>query len=420
MTGDSNAEALGYDNLYELALPPWAVSVVARADLTDLRAKVVEHCLRVAFPACRQDETFVESLSTSVHENTQALRDVLCGRLALARVPLERRLAFAALQAELRIPQTALQRSYRISFFTQWEEWARLLSEEVARADVPREEALAALSSLTCIVQAYSDRVVSYVVGSFARAEDAFNRSRAHIRQRLIRELLDGTEEALSPSDILTIDYSFESWHVTVLLPATPEATATQLVVGLRGAVRPQASLVWSEGLVGSVICLGSVAGWNSTRRAILRETLEALGIVASLSDPHRGIPGFRKAYEQSRQVERVRTALAQDDVYPVLEYDEVRLDILLLQNPQLASEFLTDVLGPLTANTVEAARLRATLEASFRLGSHVAAAEHLKLHEHTVRNRLQRAEELIGSSLRDRRTEILVALRLAKLIDLP
>jgi DNA-binding PucR family transcriptional regulator len=65
----------------------------------------------------------------------------------------------------------------------------------------------------------------------------------------------------------------------------------------------------------------------------------------------------------------------------------------------------------------VEAERLRETLEASFKCGSHVATAEYLQLHEHTVRNRLHKAEELLGRSLLDRRIEIQVALRIRKLV---
>ena len=46
-----------------------------------------------------------------------------------------------------------------------------------------------------------------------------------------------------------------------------------------------------------------------------------------------------------------------------------------------------------------------------------MAAASHLHLHEHTVRNRLQKAAELLGRPLSERRTELQVALRLARLL---
>jgi DNA-binding PucR family transcriptional regulator len=87
------------------------------------------------------------------------------------------------------------------------------------------------------------------------------------------------------------------------------------------------------------------------------------------------------------------------------------------MRDPVQARRFVERELGPLALDTVEAARLRETLEASFRFGSHVAAAEHLQLHEHTVRNRLHKAEELLGFRMGERRTELQVAARLMRLL---
>jgi DNA-binding PucR family transcriptional regulator len=95
-----------------------------------------------------------------------------------------------------------------------------------------------------------------------------------------------------------------------------------------------------------------------------------------------------------------------------------VALEILLMRDPERARRFVRTELGPLADATPEAARLRETLEVSFRLGSHVSTAEHLQLHEHTVRNRLHRAEEHLGRPLAERRTELQVALRLQRLLD--
>jgi len=84
----------------------------------------------------------------------------------------------------------------------------------------------------------------------------------------------------------------------------------------------------------------------------------------------------------------------------------EVGLEILLLRDLDMAKRFIQAELGPLALDTRDNERLRETLDASFRFGSHVAAAEYLQLHEHTVRNRLQKAEQLLGSSIRERSTE--------------
>jgi DNA-binding PucR family transcriptional regulator len=101
-----------------------------------------------------------------------------------------------------------------------------------------------------------------------------------------------------------------------------------------------------------------------------------------------------------------------------VVRHADVGLEILLMQDPELARAFIERELGPLSYDTAEAERLRDTLEASFRFGSHVATADHLRLHEHTVRNRLRRVEDLLGHSLQERRTEIQVAARLVRLLN--
>jgi DNA-binding PucR family transcriptional regulator len=46
-----------------------------------------------------------------------------------------------------------------------------------------------------------------------------------------------------------------------------------------------------------------------------------------------------------------------------------------------------------------------------------VATAELLMLHEHTVRNRLQRIEKILGRPLTEQRVELQVALRICRML---
>lgn len=69
----------------------------------------------------------------------------------------------------------------------------------------------------------------------------------------------------------------------------------------------------------------------------------------------------------------------------------------MLTSNIVEVARFVREELGPLAAGTASARTLCETMLASFTFGTHVATAEHLGLHEHTVRNRLQRAEALLG-----------------------
>jgi hypothetical protein len=401
-------------------LPAWVQQLAADVDLDALCDRVVARDIAVAFPEHAEDEAFADHLRASVRENLQVLQRVLCGRLALLQVRLEQPLVFARVQAELRIPQTSLQRSYRVGFATMWQAWADQLAAVVEATDVPREDAVEALAGLTSMIFDYQDHVASQVADSYARVDDALSRTRAHVRQGLVRDILRGERSSLAPSDLITLGHDLAAHHVAVLFPALAEGAATQLVVGMRAGTGVRQALVHPVDLSRTVVWLGHPGPWTADMATRLRTVLSAAGVAASLSEPQPGLDGFVHAFEQAQDVERVRAAWGRAQAPSVLEHRDVALEILLMRDPPRARRFVAAELGPLAGVAGEAARLRETLEASFRLGSHVATAEHLKLHEHTVRNRLHKAEEALGHPLHHRRTELQVALRLQRLLPSP
>jgi DNA-binding PucR family transcriptional regulator len=90
-----------------------------------------------------------------------------------------------------------------------------------------------------------------------------------------------------------------------------------------------------------------------------------------------------------------------------------LRLEMLLLDDPVSARTFVEDELGALAADTERAGRTRDTLLAWLACGSQAQAAIELGVHENTVRQRVRYAAEELGDALAERRTELLVALRL-------
>lgn len=398
-------------------LPGWVRGLAADVDLEALCERVVARDIEVAFPDLAGDAAFADHLRASVRENLSLLQQVLTGRLPLRAVRLGQPLVFARIQAELRLPQTALQRSYRVGFTAMWEGWAERLADVVTADDVPRDEAVRGLAGLTAAILAYQDHVASQVAESYARVDDALSRSRASVRQGLVREILRGGATALAPSDLITLDHDLAAEHVAVVFPSVAEGAAGQLVVGLRAGTGVRQSLVLPLDLTRTAVWLSSAAGWTPDMLRRLRETLAATGVEASIGSALRGVDGFRDSLAQAQEVERVRGAWGRAAAPRLLDHADVALEILLLRDPDSAERFVRAELGPLAEGTPEAARLRETLEASFRLGSHVAAAEHLQVHEHTVRNRLGRAEQHLGRPLTERRTELQVALRLQRLL---
>jgi DNA-binding PucR family transcriptional regulator len=216
------------------------------------------------------------------------------------------------------------------------------------------------------------------------------------------------------------LDYPLASTHVAVLLPTVAEGAAGQVLHGLRAASSAREALVHPMDLSSSVIWLAQPSGWSTGAVDGLAQCLTRLDVQASLSEARPGPAGFRAAWQQVQDIERVRGAWGPSHSPRVLRHGDVSLEILLMRDPDRAREFLAAELGPLADATDQSARLRETLEASFRWGSHVTTAEHLHLHEHTVRNRLLKAGELLGRPLQVRRTELQVALRLARLLEAP
>ena len=236
-------------------LPGWVRETAAGVDLEALCERVVVRDISVAFPDLAGDDGFAHHLRASVRENLSLLQQVLTGRLPLAAVRLEQPLAFARVQAELRIPQTALQRSYRVGFAIMWEAWAEQLQVAAEASDVPRADAVRGLAELTAAIFEYQDHVASQVAESYARVDDALGRSRASVRQGLVREILRGDRTSLAPSDLITLDHDLGGHHVAVVLPAVAEGAAGQLVIGLRAGTGVRQCLVHPLDLSRTAIC---------------------------------------------------------------------------------------------------------------------------------------------------------------------
>ena len=397
-------------------LPERVQAAIDDYPLEELVDLVVERCSSTVFSQHTEDTEFVDRLRESVAQNAHALREVLVGRADPEHVKLDHVLSFATVQARLHIPQKAMQRSYRVSFYTQWEVWTRHVRQWIRREELDADETAWVLSRLTRRILTYQDHVASRVAEAYTRDHEALNRSRAHVRRNLVREVLRGAAGELSASDRAILADPLDAHHDVVYRPDMTEGAASRLADGLRSAASAHQTLVHPLTLSSTAVWLCKMEAWGQARLDALVEVLDRVAVTASVSDPAEGVDGFGRTLKQAQDTERVRSAWGRT-APQVMRYADAGLEILLMQDDELARSFVTAELGPLAADSAEAGRLRETLDASFRFGSHVAAAQHLNLHEHTVRNRLHKAESLLGRPLQERRTELQVAVRLLRLL---
>lgn len=401
----------------DTSLPDWVHSAAETFDVVSLLNEVVPRCVTLAFPSFADDTQFLARLRSSISANAFALRSVIAGDLEIEDVYLTEVLDLAAIQAQLRVPQMAIQRSYRVSFYTMLEAWTEHIAAHARIAGIAPSEAAAGQKLLTQTVLSYQDFVAHQVAQAHTRDYELLTQSRAHMRRSMVRDILRDKDAVLSASDSAILAYDLTNHHLAVLLPSTPETKASQLAARIRAASNCQGTFVYPTTLTTTVVWFGRIDGWTDRAIDALRAILESDGVVASIGEPRRGIEGFRTSLQEAESAERVREAWGPEMGSPCIRFADVALETLVMQNPQLAQDFVLRELGALSQDTPEAARLRETIEASGRLGSHVATAEFLQLHEHTVRNRLQKVETQLGHPLAERTTEVQVAVRLARLI---
>lgn len=386
-------------------------------DRAALRDLIVGRCLEVFEPDVA-DEAFAGFLSMSVAENLEALTKLICGKTDLSRLTLEQPLSFASLQAQLRVPQPDLQRSYRVSFLTIWDEMTSWVDTQGRLGGVGPDERSVAIRFLTRAVFTYHDFVTSRVAENYTRVESALSQSRARLRQQLLREVLREGSEPLPPAELALLEYDLRLHHLAIALSGAAAETGERVLREARSRGLAREGLVFSRGLTSVAVWLGSTRVWDDSAIGRVRDMLSDLGLSGGLSSGHPGLEGLGISLGEADQVVELVGSHPGHVASSVVAYPDVMLDLLLLRDVRLARDFVSRTLGALAADTPEAARLCETVATWMRCGSHVGAAENLGVHEQTVRNRLARAETLMGGGLRTRRTEVEVALRLRRLIS--
>jgi hypothetical protein len=139
-------------------------------------------------------------------------------------------------------------------------------------------------------------------------------------------------------------------------------------------------------------------------------------GLMCALGGVGSGPQGFVDSHHDARRTRRVLELLAHRPG-SVARYRDHALTALLTSDGAAAGRFVATELGPLSADTDAAGRLRATLAAWFEEGmSWSRTAQRLGVHQNTVIYRARRAEDLLGRPLTERRPELEAALRLAGL----
>jgi hypothetical protein len=396
---------------------PQAVQDAASGlDLERLTADLCDGLMEDVFHGRRTDREFSELVTASTLGNLGNVRDVLAGRTAVADTrPTAGALRLADATAELHLPEALLERAYRSGQNRFWVRWFETAADHAQRSGTPLTSYLGRPSEQ---LFAYIGHVLEPVGAAYRTAADRQRGGPGGLRAAVLARLVEDDDELTADDVERVLGYPPGSHHAYVVLRPGDGVVTDDVVAALRRAVGGLAVLPHREGLGewGVWIALAEATGPGTT--AQLRRGLAASGVVAALAGAGPGVDGMRRARARALQVVRVQRALG--DVPAVVGDRDVRLETLLLDDPERADGFVRAELGSLAGRDERAARLRSTLLTWLSTGSHVSTAATLGVHEHTVRNRIREIEAVLGAPVAGRRAELQVALRLHRLSDAP
>jgi DNA-binding PucR family transcriptional regulator len=147
-----------------------------------------------------------------------------------------------------------------------------------------------------------------------------------------------------------------------------------------------------------------------------LASRLAGAPVRITLGAPASGLAGFRQSHREALLARTVVQA-APGAHRQIVRFDDVAVAALLTDSPALRV-WVRRVLGDLAEDDEATARLRQTVHALLTSGgSYAAAAAILHVHKNTVHYRLQRAEELLGQPISERRLDVEVALLACQLL---
>ncbi len=365
---------------------------------------------------CRQ---LLELLRDSVEGNIDTIFSAIQHDIPIEEVaPPTAALEYARRLARHGVEPHALLRAYRLG----QQKLLDIVLHEIRSLDWEREVSLEFVVGVTNATFGYIDGISQRVVEVYQQERERWLENRNSLRAMRVRELLDGGEVDVDTASA-TVGYPLRRTHLAVCV-WTPDGSAgdneldrlQRYVRGLAEALgAPGDSLfIALDRLTGcgwiplpGDAATGAVAG---VRRYAAEHPD---GSHLALGDPLPGLDGFRRSYRQALRTRAVAVAAGASAPRVTAAADPgLSAAALLTGDLAEARTWVQEVLGPLSADTKNDARLRETLGVFLRHGSsYTAAADELNLHFNTVKYRVQRAVERRGRPIVPDRLDVELAL---------
>ena len=302
-------------------------------------------------------------------------------------------IAEAEVCARLEIPLEDLLHTYRIAHAQLWE----LAIESVESVvDASAEDRAEALRLFARVFYAYLDLATAELGDAYSSARTVDGEAR---RLEAVRAVLEARAESLAG-----LAYDLKREHTGLVAWGRAPLEALELAIGERSglSLRLGGGLAW---------------GWVQVELDAT-ELVPRLpeGTALAIGERCAGAQGFRRSHSQAQRAHGV--AARTDE--RIVRYRDVALEAFAIEAGPGARDFVLEELSPLLGDDRHSPRLRETLAAYLESGQSAAsAAAMLGESDRTTAYRVRSLEERLGFPVRERATELGIALRWARFLGI-
>jgi DNA-binding PucR family transcriptional regulator len=392
------------------------------AQLNDRLAAVsgfIRVSLEEEIPELRGDARIIELLGASVEGNVDTVLHALQHDITVERVVAPTAaLEYARRLAQHGVPVNALVRAYRLGQRRMNE----LVFREVRETDMDQAIRVDVIEAITTTLYEYIDWISQQVAAVYEDERERWLENQNSVRALRVREIVAG--KAINDVDATSdsIRYPLRWHHLAVVMWYPDEGAQGDELARLQRFLRElgQATDVGSNPLFAAA---DQTTGWGwLPYRAAPPNAVESVREFAgkrtdspsvAIGTPASGVDGFRRSHREAQAARDVAVAGGAQRPTVVSASDPGLAAAALLGCDIGATRvWVADVLGELSADTENDARLRETLRVFLRCGSsYKQAAEELDLHFNTVKYRIGRAVARRGTPIEQDRLDVELAL---------
>lgn len=370
-------------------------------------------------PELRGDARTIELLDASVEGNIETLLHALRHDIAVERVEAPTAaLEYARRLAQHGVPVNALVRAYRLGQRRVNE----LVFGELRAADMTPEARFPVLEAITATLFEYIDWISQQVVAVYEDERERWLENQNSIRAMRVGEVLDGRNVVDVDSTSDTIRYPLR-WHHLAVVMWYPDLGAGRDELGRAQRFLRELGQATEVGSNPLFVAADQTRGWGwlpyrsapadavEAVREFARKRADSPSVAIGKVAP--GVHGFRRSHREAESARGVAVAGGRPEPTVIAASDPgLSAAALLGSDIGEAREWVTTVLGDLSADNENDTRLRDTLRVFLRCGcSYKAAAEELDLHFNTVKYRVGRAVVRRGRPIEEDRLDVEIAL---------